>query len=67
MDKFEGDVRSHLFRINTDAKAKMFAPDGKLAVGGFVTLDFACLNCHKNKDLAWAAKYAANMHGMSKK
>ena len=65
--KFEGDIRTHIFKISTDAKAKMFSDDGKLAIGGFVTLDFACLNCHRNKDLDWASKKAANMHGTSKK
>mgnify|MGYP001589364048 FL=1 len=29
---------------------------------GFVTLDFVCLNCHKNKDMKWAAKMAKGIH-----
>lgn len=62
----QGDIRTHIFKISTDADAKMFSEDGKFAVGGYVTLDFACLNCHKNKDLPWAAKNAANLHGTSK-
>ena len=60
--QFEGDVRTHIFTINTDPKAKMFTDDGKFAVGGYVTLDFACLNCHKNKDLQWASDKAKGMH-----
>ncbi len=59
---FEGDVRTHIFAINTDPKAKMFTDDGKFAVGGYVTLDFACLNCHKDQDLAWASSKAKGMH-----
>lgn len=60
----EGDVRTHIFKINTDPNAKMFSDDGKYAVGGYVTMDFSCLNCHKNKDLQWAGKYAKDMHGL---
>ncbi len=60
--QFEGDVRTHIFTINTDPKAKMFTDDGKFAVGGYVTLDFACLNCHKNQDLQWASGKAKGMH-----
>lgn len=62
VSKFEGDVRTHLFKINTDPDAKMFTDDGKFAIGEYVTMDFACLNCHKNKDLKWAGKYAEDMH-----
>lgn len=62
----EGDIRTHIFSINTDPKAKMFSEDGKFAVGGYVTMDFTCLNCHKNKDLQWAGKYAKNIHADKK-
>ena len=63
----EGDVRTHLFKINTDPAASMFATKeskGKKSTyaKGFVTLDFACLNCHKSRDLQWAAKYAKDFH-----
>ena len=40
--------------------------DGKPAMDTFakpfVTLDFVCLNCHKNKDMKWAAKMAKGIH-----
>jgi len=63
----EGDVRTHLFKINVDPKANMFTTvekDGKKSTyaEGFVTLDFACLNCHKSRDLKWAGKYAKDFH-----
>lgn len=63
----EGDVRTHLFKINTDPKANMFVTeekDGKKKsyALGFVTMDFACLNCHKSRDLNWAAKNAKGIH-----
>lgn len=86
--KLEGDVMTHIFKINTDSKAEMFFKEPKLDkegkqvmdkedkpvmnefAKGFVTLDFACLNCHKNKDIKWAAKKAMKIHsysGMMKK
>jgi hypothetical protein len=49
---FEGDVRTHLFAINTDGtktKADMFfVPAGgtKQTTNPWVTLDFACYSCH---------------------
>lgn len=67
ISEFEGDIRTHIFKINTAADATMFSKDGKFAEGGFVTLDFACLNCHKNKDRGWAAEKAKDMHGVAKK
>lgn len=63
--KTQGDVRTHVFKINTDADASMFYDEGKFA-SGFVTLDFACLNCHKNKDMIWAAKKAKGIHSYAK-
>jgi hypothetical protein len=43
---FEGDVRTHLFRINTNP---LMTKDSMLAGGTstpYVTLDFACYSCH---------------------
>lgn len=64
-----GDVKTHIFGINTSAVnyTQMFTPDGskvKLDANGLaaVTLDFACLRCHTNKDLTWAASYADSIH-----
>lgn len=62
MGKYEGDVRTHIFRIATDAGTKMFTEDGKYVAGDSVTLDFVCLHCHQNKDVEWAAKYAKGIH-----
>lgn len=63
----EGDIRTHLFKINTDADANMFYTEEKEGIkstyaNGFTTLDFACLNCHKNKDMEWATAQAKGMH-----
>lgn len=63
-----GDVRTHLFKINTDPKASMFKEvekDGKKVTyaQGFVTVEYACLSCHGSRDKEWAAKNATNFHG----
>lgn len=68
---FEGDIRTHLFYINTDPQAKQFyevmeGDKKKTYSNKYVTLDFACLNCHKNKSRKWAAKYTKNIHGYGK-
>ncbi len=58
-----GDVRSHLFTINTDPKAEMFEKKGdKLYTRGYLTLDFACLNCHGSRDINWAAENVQSIH-----
>jgi len=69
--KYEGDVKTHIFKINIDPKAEMFFDEevkGKKATfaRGFVTLDFACLNCHKNKDMNWAGAKAKGIHRYGK-
>ncbi|MCP4570045.1 MAG: hypothetical protein GY841_20890 [FCB group bacterium] len=58
---YEGDIRSHLFRINTDADAEMFNDAGTLA-NGYLTLEYTCLTCHASEDKAWAATYAESVH-----
>ncbi len=63
---YEGDVRTHIFRINIDPKARMFTPDGKYAKD-FITLRFACLSCHLDRDVAWAVELAKGIHTYGKK
>lgn len=65
--KYTGDVRTHIFRINTDADAVMFKTvekDGKKATfaKGFVTLEYSCLTCHQGRDKKWASKKAGKVH-----
>jgi len=65
--RYEGDIRTHLFRINVDPKANMFYTEkmaGKEATFAkrFVTLGFACLSCHKNRDLDWAGSKVKTIH-----
>lgn len=69
--KFEADIRTHLFRINTEKGADMFytvEEDGKkhTYARNFITPDYACLSCHKNKDKKWAEAEAEGIHGYGK-
>lgn len=62
-----GDVKTHLFRINTDANASMFTEDGAFVKldengQGAVTIDFACMNCHRGVDPEALAREAENFH-----
>ncbi len=65
---YVGDVRTHLFRIDTseDAEFIITAEDGKEYARGYITLEYACLQCHENKDKAWAASYAEGIHTFGK-
>ncbi|MDR7434618.1 MAG: cytochrome c3 family protein [Armatimonadota bacterium] len=63
---YKGDVKTHLFLIKTDPEAKMFTPDGAFAKH-YVTLDFACLQCHQDKTVKWAAQYAKGIHSLGKR
>ena len=62
----EGDMKSHIFNINTDPSANMFTPDGsQLALTGgegAVTLDFVCQRCHMGTSLDVLSKFAEDFH-----
>jgi formate-dependent nitrite reductase cytochrome c552 subunit len=64
---YMGEVRTHLFKINTDPKANMFMTidenDKKSTfTKGFVTVDFVCLGCHGSRHKAWAVMNAKGFH-----
>jgi hypothetical protein len=62
--RYEGDVRSHLFRINTSTSAPMFTSDGKYA-NGYLTLQYVCLRCHVSETVDWAVEHAPEVHPVS--
>ncbi|MGD8359227.1 MAG: multiheme c-type cytochrome [Lysobacterales bacterium] len=66
----KGDMRSHIFYINTDPAANMFTPDGsnvQLNGGkGAVTLDFVCQRCHQGASLDELARFAKDFHNPNK-
>jgi len=57
----DGDVRSHLFTVNTSADALQFTDDGAFA-NPYLTLDYMCKECHEDKDQAWMAEHAHDLH-----
>jgi hypothetical protein len=64
---YTGDVRTHIFKINTDAKESMFKEveeKGKKSTfaKNFVTVEYACLSCHGSRDKAWAGANAKGFH-----
>lgn len=66
--KYKGDVMTHLFKINLDPNAKMFFQKGKKSfASGFLTVEYACLTCHGEKDRAWAIKTGKGVHSYGKK
>lgn len=64
--KYEGDIKSHTFKITIDPNAKMFTDDGKFAKG-YLTLEYSCLYCHPAETKQWALKYAKGVHTLGKK
>ncbi len=58
---YVGDMRAHLFAINTDPAAGQFTADGAFA-NNYITVEFACLGCHQARNRDWALKYAKGVH-----
>jgi len=56
-----GDVRTHIFKINTDSGYSMFTEDGKFAKDA-LAIEFACLGCHKARNKKWAAAKHGTIH-----
>jgi hypothetical protein len=63
--KWEADVKTHSWKISIDPKSSMFTEDGKFATG-ILTLDFACLRCHQDRNIEWAASKAKGIHRLGK-
>lgn len=63
---FEGDMKTHIFRINTDPSAPMFSANGSSVVQtdgeAAVTLDFVCQRCHGSSSKEALAKFADGFH-----
>ncbi len=62
----EADIRSHLFKINITEQSMFYNKPvkgkTKSFAKGFVTTDFACLACHKDKTKKWAIEKSINVH-----
>ncbi len=66
--RYTGDLRTHIFRISTDAGAELIytGDDGKDYASDHLSLDYVCLPCHEGKDKAWAADHAEGIHSYVK-
>ena len=62
---YEGDVFSHIVRINKAADYVMFSEDGK-AAGNALSLEYACFRCHSNASKEEYSKIE-NYHTLGKK
>jgi hypothetical protein len=67
VNKYTGDVRSHIFKITTVPSAKAFKTveekgKKKTYADGLVTLEFACLGCHLGRNVEWASQNASKIH-----
>jgi hypothetical protein len=64
--KYEADAPTHLTRITRDPDARMFTDDGRYVRTGAITLAYACLRCHADRNQAWAAAVSAGIHRLGK-
>ena len=67
VNKYTGDVRSHIFKITTDPSTKAFKTveekgKKKTYADGLVTLEFACLGCHLGRNVEWASPNGSRIH-----
>jgi hypothetical protein len=46
--QYVGDLRTHIFKVNTSATDEMFTPDGSFVSSTGVTLSFVCYQCHED-------------------
>jgi hypothetical protein len=73
--KYVSEQSAHFWKILTDpitmfdnldtvfVPGKKYIKIGSDGLSG-LTLDYACLQCHSNQDVNWAAQYAANIHSL---
>lgn len=61
--EYQGDVRTHLFRINTDSLAQMFDSTGSYA-NGYLTLEYSCMyaSCHDGDTKSYLSSVSGLIH-----
>lgn len=66
---YQGDIKTHIFKINTAADGQFFNAEGNLANvdGKGVTLDMICYKCHKDGNGDGGAMSAKTMEELSAK
>jgi len=64
-DSFKGDFKSHLFRIDHTKKAPFIEKDGVKINPGYLSVDYACMPCHRvYRDREWARSFGLVAHGI---
>ncbi len=62
-DILDGDVRTHVFTVNTEADAEQFYTIGSNKFSNpYLTLNYMCKSCHSDKDQEWMAANAHQVH-----
>jgi predicted CXXCH cytochrome family protein len=61
----DGDVRTHVWKISSNPKTKMFT-DNREYVTGVLTIEAVCLICHDDRTVEWAASYYDKIHVLGK-
>jgi hypothetical protein len=57
-----GDMKAHLVKINTDPNAPQWYGTNNNRSHAYITVGFACLSCHEDKNQQWAGDYVKRMH-----
>ncbi len=62
-DIYEGDFKSHLFKINHRGEFPVSISKGERINPGYLSVDYVCMRCHYlNHDRQWAARFAMFAH-----
>lgn len=65
-NKYTGDVRTHIFKINPASDGRMFTETGSHANGGTgVTLSYVCYQCHKDSEGIGGSRSAKTLEALS--
>ena len=60
---YQGDFKSHLFKIDHRREFPASVGDGKKINPGYLSVDYVCMRCHYiNHDRQWAARFAMFAH-----
>jgi hypothetical protein len=61
--KFQGDFKSHLFRIDHRKVFPVVEINGEKTNPGYLSVEYACMPCHyKNRNREWAASFGMFSH-----
>jgi hypothetical protein len=62
---FEGDFKSHLFRIGHMQDFPAGIEGGLRVTPGYLSVDYACMRCHQvYEDRRWAIRYSLYVHNL---